>query len=61
MWAADESHAPAVQFLVQHGADINAKSSPATRGGGPALGKAGDLESGSGAGSRSCCGTRAPI
>ena len=42
MWAADESHAAAAQFLIQHGADINARSNAATRGGGPALGKAGD-------------------
>jgi len=42
MWAADEAHAPAVQFLIQHGADINAKSNPAPRGRGPALGKAND-------------------
>jgi uncharacterized protein len=42
MWAADEAHAPAVQFLIEHGADINARSNPASRGRGPALGKAND-------------------
>ena len=39
MWAADEAHAPAVQLLIKRGADINAKSNPAPRGRGPALGK----------------------
>jgi len=42
MWAADEAHAPAVKFLIEHGADINARSNPASRGRGPALGKAND-------------------
>src|SRR5262245_26620482 len=42
MWAADEAHAPAVQLLIQRGANINARSNPAARGRGPALGKAND-------------------
>src|SRR6185295_18929818 len=42
MWAADEAHAPAVQYLISRGADINARSNPAPRGRGPALGKAND-------------------
>jgi ankyrin repeat protein len=42
MWAADEGHATAIQLLVQRGADINARSNPAERGRGPALGKAND-------------------
>jgi cytohesin len=42
MWAADEAHAPAVKFLIEHGADLNARSNPASRGRGPALGKAND-------------------
>ena len=42
MWAADEAHPAAVQFLIQHGANINARSNPASRGRGPALGKAND-------------------
>ena len=42
MWAADEGHAAAIQILAQHGADISAKSDPAERGRGPALGKAND-------------------
>jgi ankyrin repeat protein len=42
MWAADEAHPAAVQFLIQRGADINARSNPAPRGRGPALGKAND-------------------
>jgi ankyrin len=42
MWAADEAHAPAVQYLIQRGADIKARSNPAPRGRGPALGKAND-------------------
>jgi uncharacterized protein len=42
MWAADEAHAPAVQLLLRRGADIAARSNPASRGRGPALGKAND-------------------
>jgi ankyrin repeat protein len=42
MWAADESHAPAVKLLIDRGADITARSNPAPRGRGPALGKAND-------------------
>ena len=42
MWAADEAHPAAVQLLIQRGADIKARSNPATRGRGPALGKAND-------------------
>jgi ankyrin len=42
MWAADEGHEAAIELLVQRGADANAKSNPAPRGGGPALGKAND-------------------
>jgi ankyrin repeat protein len=42
MWAADEGHAAAIKLLIDRGADINAKSSPAERGRGPALGKSGD-------------------
>jgi len=42
MWAADEGHANAVQLLIRRGADINARSNPAPRGRGPALGKAND-------------------
>ena len=42
MWAADEAHPAAVKFLIEHGADLNARSNPATRGRGPALGKAND-------------------
>jgi len=42
MWAADEAHAPAVKLLVERGADIKARSNPAPRGRGPALGKAND-------------------
>jgi ankyrin repeat protein len=42
MWAADEGHAPAIQLLLQHGADIKARSDPAERGRGPALGKSND-------------------
>jgi ankyrin repeat protein len=42
MWAADEGHAPAVKLLVDRGADIKARSNPAPRGRGPALGKAND-------------------
>ena len=42
MWAADEGHEAAVQLLVRRGADFKARSNPATRGRGPALGKAND-------------------
>jgi ankyrin repeat protein len=42
MWAADEGHALAVKLLVDRGADIKARSNPAPRGRGPALGKAND-------------------
>jgi len=42
MWAADEAHPSAVQLLIQRGADIQARSNPAVRGRGPALGKAND-------------------
>jgi ankyrin repeat protein len=42
MWAADEGHAAAVKFLIERGADIAARSNPAQRGRGPALGKAND-------------------
>ena len=42
MWAADEGHAPAIQLLIQRGADIKAKSNLVERGRGPALGKSND-------------------
>ena len=42
MWAADEGHAPALQLLIKNGANLNARSNAATRGRGPALGKAND-------------------
>ena len=42
MWAADEGHEAAVQLLARRGADLKARSNPATRGRGPALGKAND-------------------
>jgi ankyrin repeat protein len=42
MWAADEAHPAAVKLLVERGADIAARSNPAPRGRGPALGKAND-------------------
>jgi ankyrin repeat protein len=42
MWAADEAHAPAVKLLIERGADFKARSNPAPRGRGPALGKAND-------------------
>jgi len=42
MWAADEGHEAAAQLLIRRGADIAARSNPATRGRGPALGKAND-------------------
>ena len=42
MWAADQGHAKAIEYLIEKGADFKATSSPAERGRGPALGKAGD-------------------
>jgi ankyrin repeat protein len=42
MWAADEAHADAITLLVERGADVAARSNPAPRGRGPALGKAND-------------------
>ena len=42
MWAADEGHPAAVKLLIERGADIAARSNPAQRGRGPALGKAND-------------------
>ena len=42
MWAADQGHAAAIKTLIDAGADISAKSDPAERGRGPALGKAND-------------------
>jgi cytohesin len=42
MWAADEGHAAAIRLLIQRGADIKARSNPAERGRGPALGKSSD-------------------
>jgi ankyrin repeat protein len=42
MWAADEGHASAIQLLIQRGADMKARSDPAERGRGPALGKSND-------------------
>ncbi len=42
MWAADQGHAAAIKTLIDAGADIRAKSDPAERGRGPALGKAND-------------------
>ena len=42
MWAADEGHEAAIQVLIARGADKNARSNPAQRGGGPALGKSND-------------------
>lgn len=42
MWAADQGHADAIRLLVQRGADIAARSDPAERGRGPALGKSND-------------------
>ena len=42
MWAADQGHAAAIELLVARGADIGARSNPAQRGRGPALGKSGD-------------------
>jgi ankyrin repeat protein len=42
MWAADEGHEAAIALLIARGADVNARSNAAQRGGGPALGKATD-------------------
>jgi len=42
MWAADEGHADAIKLLIDRGADVKARSAPAERGRGPALGKSGD-------------------
>ena len=42
MWAADEGHEAAIKLLIDRGADKNAKSNLAQRGGGPALGKSND-------------------
>jgi uncharacterized protein len=42
MWAADESHPAAVQYLIERGADVKARSNPTARGRGAALGKAND-------------------
>ncbi|HUK33836.1 MAG TPA: ankyrin repeat domain-containing protein [Vicinamibacterales bacterium] len=42
MWAADEGHAAAIKLLIDRGADLKARSAPAERGRGPALGKSGD-------------------
>jgi uncharacterized protein len=42
MWAADEGHEAAIQLLIARGADFKARSNPAPRGRGPALGKAND-------------------
>ena len=42
MWAADQGHAAAVRLLIERGADIAARSAPAARGRGPALGKSND-------------------
>jgi uncharacterized protein len=42
MWAADEGHATAIQLLIEHGADLKARSDLVERGRGPALGKAND-------------------
>jgi ankyrin repeat protein len=42
MWAADEGHAAAIALLIEYGADIKARSNPAPRGRGPALGKSND-------------------
>jgi len=42
MWAADEGHADVIKLLVSRGADFAARSNPAERGRGPALGKAND-------------------
>ena len=42
MWAADEGYSEAIDFLIRRGADIAARSNPAPRGRGPALGKSTD-------------------
>jgi ankyrin repeat protein len=42
MWAADEGQEAAIKVLIEAGADIKARSNPAPRGRGPALGKAND-------------------
>jgi ankyrin repeat protein len=42
MWAADQGHAAAVRLLIERGADFAARSAPAVRGRGPALGKSND-------------------
>ena len=42
MWAADEAHPAALKLLLDSGADVAARSNPAQRGRGPALGKAND-------------------
>jgi len=42
MWAADQGHAAAVRLLIERGADFAARSAPAARGRGPALGKSSD-------------------
>ena len=42
MWAADEGYSEALDFLIRRGADIAARSNPAPRGRGPALGKSND-------------------
>jgi ankyrin repeat protein len=42
MWAADQGHAEAVRLLIERGADFAARSAPAARGRGPALGKSND-------------------
>ena len=42
MWAADEGHADAARLLIRRGADVAARSAPAQRGRGPALGKSND-------------------
>jgi ankyrin repeat protein len=42
MWAADEGHADAARVLIRRGANVAARSAPAQRGRGPALGKAND-------------------
>lgn len=42
MWAADEAHPAAITLLASRGADLKARSNPAARGRGAALGKSGD-------------------
>src|SRR5207247_9027024 len=48
MWAADQGHAAAIQILLEHGADLAARSNraPGGRRGGPP-GKSGDPRKGS--------------